>query len=73
LIRALSAKANNAERSDMKDIYSCLWFDNQAEAAANLYLEPLLSDPDKNTNRAMKALLQMGKFDMQGSKNAVAA
>jgi predicted 3-demethylubiquinone-9 3-methyltransferase (glyoxalase superfamily) len=73
LIRALRAKANNAERSDMKDIYSCLWFDNRAEAAVNLYLEQLLSDPDKKTNRVMKALLQMGKLDMQGSKNAVAA
>jgi len=56
----------------MKDIYSCLWFDNQAEAAANLCREELRSDREK-TNRVMPALLQMGKLDLQGMNNAVAA
>lgn len=57
----------------MKDIYSGLWFDNQAEAAANAYLERLLSDPDKQTKRVVQALLKMGKLGELGSNNAVAA
>jgi predicted 3-demethylubiquinone-9 3-methyltransferase (glyoxalase superfamily) len=76
----------------MKDIYPCLWFDNQAEEAAaggatqscgwlkdkyGLSLgksrRTALQELMRDSNRVMKALLQMGKFDLQGVKNAAAA
>ena len=54
----------------MKDIYSCLCFDNQAEAVGTLSVKALRSDPNKKkTNRLTKALLQLG--DRQGVQNAV--
>jgi hypothetical protein len=56
----------------MKDIYSCWGFDNQAEAAGSLYVQQLMSDPDKQkSSRVSKPLLQLG--DMPGVQHAVVA
>ena len=76
----------------MKDIYPCLWFDNQAEEAAaggasqscgwlkDKYgslswqiAQTALQELMRDRNRVMKALLQMGKLDLQDVKNAAAA
>jgi len=60
----------------MKGIYPSLCINNQAEAAALFYvvqmaLEELMRDQEKSDG-TMKAQLQMGKCEVQGSKNATA-
>jgi predicted 3-demethylubiquinone-9 3-methyltransferase (glyoxalase superfamily) len=56
----------------MQKIAPFLWFDTQAEEAANpTILGEMLSDPDpKKSKRVMEAMLKMRKIDIAGLKRA---
>ena len=56
---------------------TCLWFDTNAEAAANFYtsiFSDMISGPDpQQAKRATEAMLSMTKFDIAALQKAYAA
>jgi predicted 3-demethylubiquinone-9 3-methyltransferase (glyoxalase superfamily) len=52
---------------------SCGWLKDKCGLSPRKSCRTALQELMRDSNRVMKALLQMGKFDLQGVKNAAAA
>jgi predicted 3-demethylubiquinone-9 3-methyltransferase (glyoxalase superfamily) len=52
---------------------SCGWLKDKYGSLSRQIVQTALQELMRDRNRVMKALLQMGKLDLQGVKNAAAA